>query len=72
MISPQEPPSSPDISNDDHMSTDFDEQMDIEYIVKPPLPVSGQAKPWICPVCDESLTSGLALERHLQQQHPPG
>ncbi len=49
--------------------TDVDDLMELENVASVRMPTSGQAKPCKCPVCDQQLSSGLALECHLKSQH---
>ncbi len=60
------------------MPTSHDSSMEteVEYLMEAPeklvsLPRdAGVAKEWVCPVCDDVIYSGLALQRHLCSQHP--
>ncbi len=56
-------------SSGDH-DTDMEELMEQENVANLRIPMSGKPKPRLCPVCNERLVSGLALEGHLKSRYP--
>ncbi len=70
VLSEKSSPSSSDTQDEDSDSTDPDDLMDLSVKTEPSLLASSASKPRVCPVCNENLASGLALERHLQSLHP--
>ncbi len=58
------------IMDDSSSETDPDEMFMEESVVHAPDMPSGTPQLHICPVCSDSLQSGLALERHLQSLNP--